>query len=171
MGWLRIDVDMFLFLLQRLPQYSLLDSSQQPVLLHTDVFEDSHGGKVTTAPLHPPHNRHVLCCCLLIFPRPCVLLCKSKALSTYVSKRTLQSTHKGSSGVFASAAENCLSFLLYNTSRCRNGRCGWCARKNDGSIRVEISWLLTKVLTRVLDTRKVSRPRPKPRLHSNISAS
>ena len=30
------------------------------VPLHTDVFEDSHGGRVTTAPLHPPHNRHVL---------------------------------------------------------------------------------------------------------------
>ena len=30
MGWLRIDVDMFLFLPQRSPQYSLLESSQQP---------------------------------------------------------------------------------------------------------------------------------------------
>ena len=30
MGWLCIDVDMFQFLLQRLPQYSLLESSLQP---------------------------------------------------------------------------------------------------------------------------------------------
>ena len=63
MGWLRIDVDMFLFVPQRLPQYSLLDSSQQPVPLHTDVFEDSHGRKVTTAPMHPPYNRLVLLFC------------------------------------------------------------------------------------------------------------
>ena len=65
MGWLCIDVDMFLFLPQRLPQYSLLESPQQSVPYHTDIFEDSHGGnlKVTTAPLHPPHKRHVLRFC------------------------------------------------------------------------------------------------------------
>ena len=63
MEWLRIDLDMFLFLPQRLTQYLLLESSQQPLPLHTDVFEDSHGGKVTTAPLHHPHKRHVLCFC------------------------------------------------------------------------------------------------------------
>ena len=63
MEWLRIDLDMFLFLPQRLTQYLLLESSQQPVPLHTVVFEDSHGGKVTTAPLHHPHERHVLCFC------------------------------------------------------------------------------------------------------------
>ena len=33
------------------------------VPLHTDVFEDSNGGKVTTAPLHHLHKRHVLRFC------------------------------------------------------------------------------------------------------------
>ena len=59
-----------------------------------DVFEDSHGGKVTTAPLYHPHERHILRFfqrCLLIFLHPCVLLCMLKALSTYVSKTTLGS--------------------------------------------------------------------------------
>ena len=60
---------------------------------------------------------------------------------------TWKSTHKGFSGVSASAAENSLSFLFYNASRCRNGRCGWGAGRNDRSIRVEIGGLLAKVLT------------------------
>ena len=79
MGWLRIDVDMFLFLPQRLPQYLLLESSQQPVPLHTgtDVLEDSFGRKVTTAPLYHPHERHNLRFfhpLSVIFLQPCVLL-------------------------------------------------------------------------------------------------
>ena len=149
MEWLRIDLDMFLFLPQRLTQYLLLESSQQPLPLHTDVFEDSHGGKVTTAPLHHLHKRHVL-----RFLPPIVCLSSSTLVSSTAcwkpsapTFRKRQSRHKGSSGLSASAVENCLSFLLYNAFRCRNGRCGWCAGRNDRSIRVEISGLLAKVLT------------------------
>ena len=78
MEWLCIDVDVFLFLPLRQTQYLLLVSSQQPVPLRTDVFEDSHGGKATTAPLHHPHERHVLPFChpLSAYLRPplCPLL-------------------------------------------------------------------------------------------------
>ena len=70
--------------------------------------------------------------------------CWKPSASTF---RKRQSTHKGSSGLSASSAENCLSFLFYNACRCLNGRCGWCAGRNDRSIRVETSGLLAKVLT------------------------
>ena len=70
--------------------------------------------------------------------------CWKPSASTF---RKRQSTHKGSSGLSASTAENCLSFLFYNASRCLNGRCGWCAGWDDRSIRVETSGLLAKVLT------------------------
>ena len=87
------------------------------------------------------------------FLPPIVCLSSSTLVSSACWKpkaptfRKRQSRHKGSSGLSASAVENCLSFLLYNAFRCRNGRCGWCAGRNDRSIRVEISGLLAKVLT------------------------
>ena len=81
--------------------------------------------------------------CLLIFLHPCVRFCMLKALSTYISKTTVNA--QSSSGLSASMAENCLSFSFYNASRCLNGRCGWGAGRNAGSIRVEVSWLAESI--------------------------
>ena len=94
MGWIHIDVDIFLFLPQRLPQYSLLESSQQPfcciwMSLKTHMAERS--------PLFlciiPTKGTSFFFAirCLLIFLHPCVLLLMLKTLSTNVSKTTLDS--------------------------------------------------------------------------------
>ena len=165
MGWLHIDFDMFLFLPQRLPQYSLQESSQKPVPLHTDVFEDSHGGKVTghhcspTAPLHHPHERHVLRFChpLSAYLRPplCPPLHVGSPQHLHFENNIRRT--KVPRGVSASTADSCLNFLLYNASRCPNGRCRWCAGRNDRRILVESSGLLAKVL----DQRQVTEIRMK----------
>ena len=148
MGWLCIDVDMFQFLLQRLPQYSLLESSLQPfrctrMSLTTHMAERS---PLLLCIISTKGTSFVFAThCLFIFLHPCVRFCMLKAFSTYISKTAVNA--QSSSGLSASMAENCLSFLLYNAFRCRNGLCGWCAGRNDRSIRVEISGLLAKVLT------------------------
>ena len=56
MVWLRIYVD-----IPHIAATAMLVAGvvTTVVPLHTDVFEDSHGGRVTTAPLHPPRYRHV----------------------------------------------------------------------------------------------------------------
>ena len=143
MGWLRIDVDMFLFLPQRLPQYLLLESSQLPFRCTRMSLKTHMAERSPLLPLHPPHNSYILTFC---YPFTLVSssACWKPSAPTF---RKRQSRHKGSSGLSASAVENCLSFLLYNAFRCRNGRCGWCTGRNDRSIRVETSGLLAKVLT------------------------
>ena len=80
------------------------------VSLNTDVFEDSHGGRVTTAPLHPPHNRHVL----FRYPLSAYLVSSStcwKPSAPNVRKRHWQSTQEGSSGGVCLC---CWDLLLYN---------------------------------------------------------
>ena len=108
------------------------------VSLHTDVFEDSHGGRVTTAPLHPPHNRHVL----FRYPLSAYLVSSStcwKPSAPKFRKRHWQSTQKGSSGGVCLCCWDLFKFLIVQRAS-MSGR-------NDGRIRVEISWLLAKVLT------------------------
>ena len=94
MEWLCIDVDVFLFLPQRLPQYSLLDSesSQQPfcciwMSLKTHMEERPP----LLLCIIPTKGTSFLFAirCLLIFVHPCVLFCMLKALSIYVSKTTV----------------------------------------------------------------------------------
>ena len=148
MGWLRIDFNMFLFLPQRLPQCSLQESSQQPVPLHTDVFEDSHGGKVTGYHCSSPSSPRKACPSFLL---SVVCLSSSTLVSSSACwkpsdfENNIRRT-KVPRGMSASTADNCLNFLFYNASRCPNGRCNWCTGRNDRSILVESSGLLAKVL-------------------------
>ena len=92
MGWLCIDVDMFQFLLQRLPQYSLLESSLQPfcctrMSLKTHMAERS---PLLLCIISTKGTSFVFAThCLFIFLHPCILHRMLKALSTYVSKKTL----------------------------------------------------------------------------------
>ena len=89
MGWLCIDVDMFLFLHAAILVAGVVTTA---VLLHIDVFythmEERSALLLCIIPTKGTSFVFATCC-LLIFLHSSVLLCKLKALSTYVSKMTL----------------------------------------------------------------------------------
>ena len=92
MGWLCIDVDMFLFLHAAVTAILVAGVVTTAVLLHIDVFYTHMGERSALLLCIIPTKGTSFVfatCCLLIFLHSSVLLCKLKALSTYVSKMTL----------------------------------------------------------------------------------